>query len=247
MNSEEIVKNTKNMILTEWLNELREIKTVNEKDIAVYGIIRESINANIPHDDVKNFELIKYLDNCDNIRFGDMEEYNLSEFLLTLNLECFRKSITYDVFFMDLIERIFLRKINYDEAIELIEKIEKYKNDNDMGDVKYIDNERQIYIPFSFDFDAKDFENSRFPKKRVIGDHDSIKIFTSNFNQNAIVVKKVNKNLMRVYLIEKDPDLDIREFFKCDLKKDGKIIKKFSSKNHVICKINRIAEKILDI
>lgn len=269
MNSEErrnlstpasIVHNTKNMILTDLLGKLEDIiKDDDEKEIYIEDIINACVDANTPHDDRMNFELIKYLDNENYIDMSVVDAINLHQFLLTLSYESLYQGIINDDFFIKIINDFPNKKIKNNETVELIEKIKEYKNDNDMVNVVYKDNETQIYISFPFDLDRNDFECPYFGKNQVVDLCGSIKIFTTNFkmNKNAIVLEGVNKHVTRVYLMEKDPELDIRDFFKYTpsiIENDynlnitdyteGKIRKEFENKKHLIYVLNQMANEL---
>jgi len=88
-------------------------------------------------------------------------------------------------------------------------------------------NEIQIWIKTSFDIKPEDFKEPYFTKEQLVDLHDGIKIMTHNakktedVNRNAIVLENTHKQPFRIYLMDKDKDIDIRDFFKYRSIKEG--------------------------
>ncbi len=180
------------------------------------------------HEEVDSFvtgfsrsDSIKWIDFCGNEEFidkGVIDNSNIDRTVITTAFECIRQKLFDDEkLFFDLQEyeltkekrNSFIKKI--DEVIG-IHKTSKRKN-----------NDIQIWIKTNFDIGPEDFKEPRFSKNQIIDLHNGIKILTNNttINRNAIVIENPKKMPFRIYIMDKDKDVDIRDYFKFRSIKEG--------------------------
>lgn len=184
------------------------------------------------HEEVDSFvtgftrkDSIAWIDFCDNedyIDKGVVDESNIERMLITTAFECIRQKLfdTEELFF-DL-QEYELTESKRDKFIERINEITgKHKT------TAKNHNESQIWITTNFDIEPEDFKEPFFAKAQIVDLHNGIKIMTHNakdmkeINRNAIVLENTHKQPFRVYLMDKDKNIDIRDFFKFRSIKEG--------------------------
>ena len=271
------IKNTKIEILDLIEDKLNEIIKDNKTEVVSFDdmvsyfheIVRVCVDNNTPQDRQECLELI---DTTGNEKYVDkrvLDNSSIDRYLITMAYECLYQEIFNDDFFQELQNDLNNNEeISPDEARKIIEKIKEYKKNNELGEFEPKDNECQIFVELDFDINKDDFKEPYFNKKQVIelGDGD-FKILTycgkdqrDKLNKNAIVIEHNKGNRYRVYLMEKDKDIDIREFFKYNEKSIGehndwnldprnymeKIHKSFSEKKEFVWVINQIVNKLTE-
>ena len=254
---EELIKNV-------LIKAKEELKELDEDDFpydfnsnAIHDIIFSEVDAFVSGFDRE--ECLAWIDYCNNEEYidkGVVDNSNIDRILVTTAFECIRTKLFDDDLIYDLQEY----ELTDEKRNEFIRRIdERIDNANyNVGE----DNETQIFIEFDFDLTKEDFEKPYFADGQVteLGG-DTIKIFTCNHsvNRNAIVIERVHGNTRRVYLMEKDEDVDIRDFFKYTptiketgynlspaLYTDGILKKKFENKKELLYILNRMANKLLE-
>lgn len=226
-------------------------------------------NTNVLHDTITDevdslssgitrMESLEWIDFCGNEKFidkGIVDGSSIDRTLVTTAFECIRQKLFDDEQLIMDMQVYDLTKRKRDRFVSLIdERIGKYEHSEGK------DNSRQIWVTVDFDLTIKDFKPPVFVEAQIIDLHDSVKILTSNtnINQNAIVLEHITVGKpFRVYLMEKDNDVDILEFFKytpsikendysLDVKDyvDGKVRKQFSDKKRFIWVLNQMANKL---
>jgi hypothetical protein len=202
---------------------------------------------------------ISWIDFCgneDNIDEGVVDRSSLEKTLITMTFECVKQHLFDKCQLLYDMQEYDLTKKKRNAFVKEINKI--------IGDFepKRIDSESQIWIELKFPLSFVDFPPSGFNPKQMIDLHDGIKILASNvsINRNAIVIEKPNdEGLTRIYLMDRDKDIDIREFFKkemsiaennysllaSDYVNGGKVQKKFDDKKKFIWFINQMVCNLL--
>lgn len=247
--------------LREALNELSEYDfPFDFNSNCIHEIIHEEVDAFVTG--FTREDCISWIDFCDNEKYVDkgvIDTSSIDRTLITTAFECIRMKLFDDDLFFELQEyamteekkNAFIRRIN-----------------DRIGDATYSggeDNETQIFVELDFDLHRDDFPTPYFAENQVIElAGKSLKIFTNNYeiNRNAIVIEHVTGNTYRIYLMEKDDDIDIRDFFKYtpsiketnyklipQLYVDGQLRKHFKEedKKEFIYYINQMANRLTEI
>ena len=249
--------------LREALNELSEYDfPFDFNSNCIHEIIHEEVDAFVTG--FTREDCISWIDFCDNEKYVDkrvIDTSSIDRTLITTAFECIRMKLFDDDLFFELQEyamteekkNAFIRRIN-----------------DRIGDATYSggeDNETQIFVELDFDLHRDDFPTPYFAENQVIElGGGMIKIFTNNYeiNRNAIVIEPTVAvaNTYRIYLMEKDMDIDIRNFFKYtpsikemgyrlspQLYVDGVLKKQFSEeeKSIFIYMINQMANTLTTI
>lgn len=158
-------------------------------------------------------EAMEFIDYCDNESYIESELINhstLEKTLVTMAFECVRMKLFDDDLFQEL-QEYELTEEKRDNFVSQIEEIVgKHKPER-------IDSDSQIWVKLKFDLERDMFPLEGFPESQVLDMHDGFKVFANNkeVNRNAIVIEKPSApgELSRIYLMQKDKDIDIREFF----------------------------------
>jgi len=217
--AESIIKNTKTSILNNILDELRDID--GEKEIYFHDIIHQEVDSNTPQ---IRTDCLSLIDTAETKHFdeGLIDKSSLNRTLITMAYCSIEQNLFNDDFMQELQDDLNNETITTETAKELIKKIEKHKKQEGLNRVVYTDYESQVFLKVNFEFGIDDFkpfvEKGFLNKSQLIDLSGGVKILTSNksLNQNALMIEKAKNNLIRVYLMEKDSDLDIRNLFKLD-------------------------------
>jgi hypothetical protein len=193
-------------------------------------------NSNVLHDvihtEVDSYvtgfsrtECIKWIDFCNNEEYidkGVIDNSDIERMLLTTAFECIRQKLFDDSeLMMDMQEYEMTKK----QRDEFIKRINEETKTHKTTAKKH--NEIQIWIKTSFDIKPEDFKEPYFTKEQIVDTHNGIKIMTYNakktedVNRNAIVLENTHKQPFRIYLMQKDKDIDIRDYFKFRTIKEG--------------------------
>ena len=167
-------------------------------------------------------ESIKWIDFCDNEQFidkGIIDNSNTERMLITTAFECIRQKLFDDSeLLMDLQEYDMTKK----QRDKFIERINEIVEDHKPTEKKH--NENQIWVNTNFQPKPEDFLNDKFfVESQIVDLHNGIKILTNNkkINRNAIVMENTDRKPFRMYLMDKDKEIDIRDFFKYRSIKEG--------------------------
>jgi hypothetical protein len=273
--AETIIENAKAEVLENIKDKLENIQEAEE--VYFHDIISSVIDGNTPTDRHTCLDLID-MANPEHFDTGLIDMSSLDRQLITQAYCSIEQNIFNDDFIQKLQGELNNETINHSKARELIRKIEEYQEKNNLGKVEHKDTAVQVYIKTTFQLFKEDFSEPYFSEKAVIEMGDGIKILTSNksINQNAIVLEKIpaKKNFAyRIYLMEKDKDIDIRNFFKnlvradyclhplayieCDEQQNNEQLEREhfktwvtdfeSNKKALIFALNRMANKLTDI
>jgi len=264
MNENEMREKFEGLITNILLRAKERLEELNHDDFP-YDFNSNAIH-DIIHDEVDHFvagmgrvewiEWIDYLDNENYIDKGLIDTSNINRTLLTTAYACIELAVFDNEIIYDLQEY----EMTEDLRNEFVRRIDEL-----LGDTEYTvgeDNETQIFIEFDFDLSEEDFKQQYFAEGQVteLGDN-VIKIFTCNYamNRNAIVIEKVRDAIHRVYLMEKDKDVDIRKFFSYipsiaetgynlspEIYVNGKLKKKFDDKKELLYYLARMANELLN-
>lgn len=216
MKAEQIIKETKKNILESIKDKLENIKDKGE--IYFHDIISEEIDLNTPQDRKTQLSLID-LSKTEYFDSGLIDNSSLERTLITSAYCSIEQNIFNDSFIQELQNDLNNEEINLNKAKEILIKINKVLKEEFKTIFPRIkDNNTQVFIKIKFkeDLTREDFLKYGLIDKQVLDLSDSIKILTSNkkINQNAIIINKKPKEILRVYLMDKNKDLDIRNFFK---------------------------------
>jgi len=224
MKAEQTIKNTKTAILNNLIDELRQIE--KKKEVYFHDIISQEIDNNTPQIRKECLDLIDIAE-TKHFDIELIDNRNFERQLITMAYCSLEQNLYNDDFIQELQTDLNNEDISKKKSQEIIKKIEEHKEQEGLNNVVYTDYENQVFIKIAFDFDFKDFkeyvDKGFLNEKQLIDLHSGIKILTSNkeLNQNALVVEKVKNGLVRVYLMEKDKGLDIRNLFKLDVISEG--------------------------
>ena len=220
MKAEEILKNVKIGVLEQiYLN----LKDYDEKEIYFHDIIDKEIDSQIPQDKKVCFDLIQ-LSNEKYFDSGLIDESNFERGLITRAYCSIEQNLFNDDFIQKLQNDLNNEVLKKQEAKKLLKEVEQeLKN---LGyptkKPKYEDNQTQVFLKINFDFKKSlkkltpELLKRGLIKEQLINLNDSFKILVSNktINQNALIIEEKKKGLLRVYLMQKDRDLDIRNLLK---------------------------------
>jgi len=228
-------------------------------------------NSNALHDTIHNEvdswaacldrgDAIAWIDFCGNestIDEGVIDRSSLERTLITMAYECVRDHLFNKCQLLYDMQEYDLTKKKRNAFIKQIDEI--------IGNFKptRVDSDGQIWMKLKFELEFEDFKEPYFNPHQMIDLHGGIKILASNttkVNRNAIVIEKPNaEGEVRIYLMDKDKDVDIQEFFKkemsiaennysllaSDYVNGGKVQKVFDDKKIFIWFINQMAGKLL--
>jgi hypothetical protein len=223
MKAEKIIKETKKNILESIKDKLENIK--DKEEIYFHDIVSEEIDSNTPQDRQECLNLID-LSNPKNFDSGMIDNRSLDRTLITMAYCSLEENIFNDDFIQELQSDLNNEEISLTKANEILKKINKVlKEEFKTIFPKIKDNSTQVFIKTSFSVNSltrEDFIKYGLLNKQVLDLSDSIKILTSNksINQNAIVINEKKRDvekkvyLFRVYLMDKDKEIDIRNFLK---------------------------------
>lgn len=224
MKAEELIKETKKELL-EKIKDKLEVTTETE-EIYFHDIITEIIDSNTPQDRNECTSLID-LANEEHFDSGLIDNSSLDRTLITMAYCSLEQNLFNDDFIQELQTDLNNEKISKAKAKKIISKINKVLSEENQGfkPRRIKDNNTQVFIKTSFSVNSltkEDFIKYGLSDKQLMDLSDSIKILTSNkkVNQNAIVITENKRNVkdkiytLRVYLMDKDKDLDIRNFLK---------------------------------
>jgi len=216
---EQIINNTLNAILERIKDELKEI---TEKEVYFWDIAHEEIDSNTPQD---NQTALKFIEETNLLQYVDeglIDNSSLNRQLVTSAYCCLEQALINNDFFQYLQEKLNNETINKKQAREIIKKIEEYQKEQGFKKVEYEDTKTQVFLSVDFDFSTDDFkqfvEEGYLKEEQLINLSDGVKILTSNkaINNNAMVLEKKRKGLIRFYLMDIDKDMDIRNLLKPD-------------------------------
>lgn len=216
---QDIILNTKIAILESLNSELENLE--EDKNIYFHDVVTSEIDAQTPTD---RSLCLKLIDLSDSSYFdeGLIDRSSLDRTLITMAYCSIQDNLFNDDFIHELQDLLNNEVIDKTQAKEIIKKIdEELKRIKPKTNIsRYEDNKQQIFLKCNFDLkDLKfnEFSKRGFTKRQLpLFDEKSIKVLTSNksINQNALVLEQKPKGIIRVYLMEQDKDLDIRNLFK---------------------------------
>jgi|WetSurMetagenome_2_1015567.scaffolds.fasta_scaffold10513_4 hypothetical protein len=221
MTTQQIIQNTKAMILENIKAELSDLD--EDKEIYFQDIISNAIDCNTPTDKKTCMALIDLADESQFDKGMIDSNADLTAQIRSMAFLSIEQLIFNDEFIQELQSDLNNEQILPAKARKIIQKITEHQEANKLK-VNYDDNATQIFLTVGWDIHPDDFkpyiEKNYLNESQLInlGDHD-VKILTSNksVNQNAIVLEQVKgKSKLRVYLMDKDKGLDIRNLFKYD-------------------------------
>jgi len=221
------------------------LEELNEEDFpydfnsnTIHGIVHEEVDNLVCGFDRQ--DCLAWIDFCENEEYVDkgvIDTSNIDRILITTAFECIRMKLFEDDLIYDLQEY----ELTAEKRDEFINRINER-----IGDKEYKvgeDNEIQIFIETEFDITVDDFKEPYFAKEQMVelGGGD-IKILNEAFdmeriNRNAIVLEKKRQGLYRIYLMDKDDDIDIRRFFDK---------KHFDSKNELIDVLMQMSNELFE-
>jgi len=226
METEQIIQETKKEVLEKIKDKLEEI--TGKEEIYFHDIITEIIDCNTPQERKKCLSLID-LSNTEHFDEGMIDRSSLDRTLITMAYCSLEDNLFNDNFIQELQTDLNNEKINKKEAEKILIKINKVldeEKENQGFKLRRIkDNNTQVFIKTSFSVNSltrEDFIKYGLSDKQFLDLSDSIKILTSNknINQNAIVINENKRDVknkvytLRIYLMDKNKDLDIRNFLK---------------------------------
>lgn len=217
MKPEEIINNTKNEICEEIKEKLENIEKDGQEEIYFHDIITECVDSNTPQDRRDGLALIDLTNNEQHIDEGIIDHTSIDRMIITTAYECLHQEIFDDNFFQTLQDLLNNETIDFKNATLIIPKINKYMFDKGFKKVTHENNKACVWIKKNFPLSIEDFKEPSFNKAQLVNlSEDSIKILTSNkkINQNAIVLEHADRNEFRIYIVDPDKDLDMRELFK---------------------------------
>ena len=279
MDNADYLKLVKWRVLNEIKRKLSEIK--NNDELYITDIICDALDSSIPGRS-EAIDLIDYLTEHEGIREdyidkGLLDTSSLDRFVSTLCYAMLEEYIFNDDFINSL-QRIDGDKISDATAQKWIKKIDKemkkYEPKKDLATQRiYMDTENQIWIKKNFELSADDFKEPYFVKDQIVELHNAIKILTNPYkegmtyedfilkhmNKNALVIEHPERDICRIYLMHKSPNLDIRKLFKIiprsireanyDLNPEtyieGKLHKKFTDKFEFIRTIAKVVNELV--
>lgn len=221
--AENLLKDCKYFILEQIRNKLIDYDGL---EIYFHDIVSQEIDTITPQDRKTCIDLIDLAD-TQYFDSGLIDNSNLDRTLITSAYCSIEQNIFNDDFIQHLQNKLNNEVLSAEDAEELLNEVEAELKE--MGykihKPKYEDNATQIFINTNFSVNSltkEDFIKYGLLKEQLIDLSDSIKILTSNksVNQNAIVIEErkrdieKKKYLLRVYLMDKDKNIDIRNLFK---------------------------------
>jgi hypothetical protein len=222
MTAEQLIKDVKRAVLEQLKDKL---ENCDNQEVYFHDIVSNEIDALTPTD---RKECIEVIDLSDTSKFDEgVDRSSLDRTLITMAYCSIEDNLFNDDFIQDLQSELNNEKIEKKKAKEIIGKIESelkemgYKSFSEI----YEDNKTQIFINTSFSIGSitiDDFIKYGLKETQIIDLSDSLKILTSNkeINENAIVIEEKRRDvdkkkyLFRVYLMDSDKDIDIRNLFK---------------------------------
>jgi len=213
----EIFKKDVLLRLREELEDIEEFPYDFNSDV-LHDVIHEEVDGFVTV--FTRNECLAWIDFCNNEEYVDkgvIDYSSIDQQLLTTAFECIRMKLFDDDIFQELQEYEMTEKQRDDFIKKINALADKHKYDIKKPKSYYRKhNETQIWIKTSFEIRPEMFKEPYFVKEQVIDLHNGVKILTSNksINRNAIVFEKRGDKQYRVYLMEKDKDIDIRDFFK---------------------------------
>ena len=220
MKAEQIIEDTKLGLLERLKDVLNEID--KPKEVYFHDLVSEELDLNTPQDRITCLELIDTA-NEEHFDSGLIDNSSLDRSLVTRAYLSIEQSIFNDDLIQELQSDLNNEEIDKKQAKEILSKIEEFLNSVKKPIFrKSKDNNTQVFIETSFkmeDIKKEDFLEMGLKDKQVMDlSSEGFKILTSNksINQNAIVLSKYRGNKFRLYLMEKDKDLDIRNLLKLE-------------------------------
>lgn len=228
--SESIIKNTKAEILNSLKSSLQVItETGKDGEVYFHDVISNAIDTNTPQDRKVCLDLI---DKADSSLFdtGLIDNGSIDRVLITSAYCSIEQILFNDDFIQELQTALNNETINRKQAERIIKKIERHQEEQGLKSVSYGDNSTQIFLKTSFNISIEDFkpyvDKGFLTPSQLINLSDSVKVLTSNkdINQNAVVIEEKSRNfektpaefILRVYLMQKNKEIDIRNFFKLE-------------------------------
>ena len=234
MKVEQIIKDTKDSIINIIEDKLLSIiKTQKKEEIYFHDIVFSEVDTFITSLSKKEcFELIE-LGKSEHFDSGMIDNSSFERTMIT-TAYCSLEQNVYDNDFIQYLQsELNNETIDLQNAKKIQDKIFKYKEEHkekrtaEFKDGKpvnkdkrfnnYNDSDSQIFVLFDgFELSKEDFKEPYFNDKQVLELGDGLKILTSNkkINQNAIVIEKKKENLFRIYLMDKDKDINIQDLWK---------------------------------
>ena len=229
INKEEIKKSEKIILNVKigLLEQIKEkLKDCDNDEIYFHDLVFKEIDSQTPTDKKVCIELI---DLADSSLFdsGLIDNSNLDRFLITSAYCSIEQVLFNDDFIQELQNELNNERISKTNAKEIIKRIDKELLNMGYKPFKsiYEDNNTQIFLNVNFSIGSLtkgDFLKYGLIDKQVLDLSDSIKILTSNksINKNALVIEETKRDitkknyLFRIYLMEKNKEIDIRNLFK---------------------------------
>jgi hypothetical protein len=223
--AKEILKDIKKVVLEQIKDKLQECEN---EEVDFHDIIHNEIDCLTPQDKKTQIDLINLAD-TQYFDSGLIDNSSLDRTLITSAYCSIEQNLFNDDFIQELQTALNNNeKVSKKKANTLIKKIDEELNKMNVkihNKPIYEDNSTQIFIKTSFSLGSltkSDFIKYGLINKQVLDLSDRFKILTSNktINQNAVVIEEKKRDLnkksflFRVYLMDKNKDLDIRNLFK---------------------------------
>jgi hypothetical protein len=131
----EIIKDTKIEILDLIEDKLNEIIDEDKtEEVFFHDIVIECVDNNTPQDRQECLELIGTTGNEEYVDKGVIDDSSIDRYLVTMAYECLHQEIFNDEFFQELQNDLNNEEISPKKARKIIEKIKKYKKNNELGE-----------------------------------------------------------------------------------------------------------------
>ncbi len=227
MKPEEIIRATKKELFEDLINKLKEVEEPNE--IYFGDLLHSAVDVMTPQDRKTCLSLIDEIGGEEHIDEGLIDNSSIDRTLITTAYCCLEQELYNCDFIQELQTDLNNETIQKSKAKIILSKIKKHMIEEGFNSTQeninqnkaYEDSPNQIFIKTSFDILKDDFK--KFVDKKVlnsaqivINTDEAIKILTSNkeINQNAVMIEKRKKGFYRVYIMNKDKEVEIRNFFK---------------------------------
>ncbi len=227
MKPEEIIKNTKKELFDNLISKLGEVEEPTE--IYFNDLVHSAVDVMTPQDRKTCLSLIDEIGGEENIDEGMIDNSSIDRTLVTTAYCIIEQELYNDDFIQELQESLNNETLPKTKAKLILNKIKKHLTDNGFMTIEaktnqhkaYEDVANQIFIKTSFDILKDDFKEfidkgCLNPSQIALNTDEGIKILTSNkeINQNAVFIEKRKKGFYRIYIMDKDKDVEIRNFFK---------------------------------
>lgn len=218
----ETIENTINDILTNLKDGVDNIERQETKEIYFHEIVGQCIDSNAPSDRSEALTLIDHIGEEEHIDEGLINHSSIDTMIVSVAYECLSEELFNNDFIQELQDDLNNEEIDFNKAQEISEKINQYKIEHGYEEVSRKDSETQIWIENKgFMLDKSDFVEPYYTEGQVIDlCNNSFKILTNSnpkretVSKNAVVLEGTHRKLFRVYIMGREENIDIRDFFK---------------------------------